>query len=100
MAVPWKEIVKTVGWARELWKSEAARPREVVDPKADADAQLLVLSRRIDELQKTNAEQAKLMKVLAEEMQSVARRATAGYRVAIVGLLLALAALALPWLLR
>jgi hypothetical protein len=100
MAVPWKEIVKTVGWARELWKSEAARPREVVDPNADAEAQLLALSRRIDELQKTNAEHAKLVKVLAEELQSVARRATTAYRIGIAGMLLAVGALLLAWLLR
>jgi hypothetical protein len=91
MAVPWKEIVKTVGWARDLWKHEAERPRAVVDPNADADSRLLALSRRIDELQATNAEQAKLMKVLAEELQGVARRATTAYRLAIAGVLLAIA---------
>ena len=97
--LPWKEILKTAtvvaSLAGSVWNKQGAKSKEVTDPNADVKSQLAALSRRLDDAQALGTEQAKLMQMLAEDLQSLAWRAAIGYWLGIAGLVLAAIALAI-----
>jgi len=97
-ALPWKEILKgatlVVSLARDLRKQQASEPRQPVDPTADVRSQLMALSKRVEGLEASGAEQAEVVKILADELQALARRAVVGYWAGIAGLVIALVSLA------
>lgn len=96
-ALPWKEILKgaalAVALARDLLKHQSSKPKEKVDPTSDAKSQLLALSKRMEATEAAGAEQAKLVKMLADELQALARRSVVGYWVGVAGLVVALTSL-------
>lgn len=97
-ALPWTEILKTaslaVSLARDLLKHQSAKPREIVDPNSDVKSQLLVLTKKLEAIEAASTEQAKVVSMLAEQVQSLARRAAIGYWIGIAGLALAAVAVA------
>ena len=105
-ALPWKQILKTAGvvasLAGGLWSKQGAKTKEVVDPQtaagADVRSQLALLAQRVERAEAMGVEQARLMKMLADDVQSLARRAAIGYWVGIAGLLVALVAIAIALL--
>jgi hypothetical protein len=96
-ALPWKEILKgatiAVSLTRDLMKARAAKPAQVTGEPSDPRAQLSALAQRVEALEATDAEQARVMKMLAEEMQGLARRAAIGYWIGVGGLVVAVAAI-------
>ena len=81
-----------VSLARDLSRHQSPKPREI-DSAADAKSQLEALSRRLEAAEAAGAEQAKLVKMLADELEALARRAVVGWWVGIAGLVIALGAL-------
>jgi hypothetical protein len=100
--LPWKEILKTAtvvaSLAGGLWKKQGGKTRDLVDPDADVKSQLATLSQRIDQVEAMGVEQARLMQMLADDVQSLARRAAIGYWVGIAGLVVAVGAIAIALL--
>jgi hypothetical protein len=105
-ALPWKEILRgatlAVSLAGNLIKGSSSRPKAppqaTTQPAPDPQAQLAALARRIESLESSTQEQAKVVQLLAEEVQNLTRRAMTGYRIGIAGVVLALAALAVAFL--
>lgn len=103
MAVPWRTILKAlpavVGTAEMAWSRLSSKPKEPpADPHADLRTQVDALSRRVQELEAAEAEQARLMAELAEQVEAIARRAARGAWIAWAGVGLAAAALAVALL--
>jgi hypothetical protein len=97
--LPWKEILKTAtvvaSLAGGLWNKQGGKSKDLVDPEADVKSQLAMLSQRIDQVEAMGVEQARLMQMLADDVQSLARRAAIGYWVGIAGLVVAAIAIAI-----
>ena len=99
-AISWKAILKAlpmvVVTAKELWNYWSSRPRTApVDPNADMTTQLVSVGERLAALESAEAAQAKLVSQMAEQLQGIARRASAAYWLGLSGLLLACLALLL-----
>jgi len=96
-AVPWKEILRTLpvilDGANRLWKYWSAKKGQALDPKADFKTQLLELGERLSALESAEAEQAKLVAEVAEQLQAVARRASMTYWLALGALVVSCATL-------
>ena len=95
-ALPWKEILKgatlAVSLARDLMKREPARAKAAGDTPSDPRAQLAALGQRVEALEISDEQQAKVVKMLAEEVQGLARRAMVGYWVGMAGLVVGIVA--------
>lgn len=93
-ALPWKEILRgatlVVSLARDLIKHQASKPKQTAEAVSDSRSQLTSLAQRLDSLDVSREEHAKVMKMLAEEVQSLARRAMIGYWIGVGGLVLGL----------
>ncbi len=97
-AIPWREILRllplVVATAEKIWKQVASKPKEPpVDPNADAKSQVATLAERLIQIEATQTEQAKLMSLVAEQLQGIARRAAMGYWLGLSGLVLSCLAL-------
>lgn len=97
-SLPWKDILKgatlAVSLARDVMKHQSAKPaKDAAAP--DPESPLGLLAQRIEVLEASSQEQAQVVKVLAEEVQSLARRAMIGYWVGFAGVVLAIIAIAL-----
>jgi len=92
-AIPWKMILEAlpamVVTARQLWKHWSSRPQPApIDPAADAKTQLVSLAERLATLEGAEAEQARLMSQIAEQLQGIAHRASIAYWLGLSALLL------------
>jgi hypothetical protein len=96
-ALPWKEILRgatlVVSLARDLIKHQPGKPRQTADASSDPKSQLVGLTQRLEALEGSRDEHAKVMKMLADEVQSLARRAMIGYWIGVGGLAVALASI-------
>lgn len=103
-ALPWKEIIKgatlAVSLARDVMKQQSSKPREPIAAPQDPEERHAILAQRLEALEASAQEQARVMKVLAEEVQSLARRAMIGYWVGFGGVVLAIAAIVLAVVLQ
>jgi hypothetical protein len=101
-ALPWKEILRgatlAASLARGLFKHQSAKPRQVSDDRPDPQARLQELTQRLEATEAAAQEQAKVINLLAEEVQSLARRALVGYRIGAAGLIVAVVAVAVALL--
>jgi hypothetical protein len=101
-AVPWKEIYKAlpvvVTAAERIWEKLASKPTEpAVDSSADLRAQVGALRTLLQEQQAAQAEQAKVVAQLAEQLQAIARRSARAYWLGVAGLGLGCLALVITW---
>jgi hypothetical protein len=98
-ALPWKDILKgatlAVSLARDVMKHQKAKPKPPADAGSGADLDVAALAQRLEALETSSAEQAQVVKVLAEEVQVLARRAMVGYWLGVAGLVVAVIAVAL-----
>lgn len=98
-AVPWKEILRAVPYLVDGAKTVlklASKPKEPpIDPAADLRTQLGTLAERVQENENAQTEQAKVVALLAEQLQAIARRSARGYWLAVTGLGLSIVALAI-----
>jgi hypothetical protein len=103
-ALPWREIIKgatlAVSLARDVMKHQSSQPKQSLEATGDPKSQLGMLTERTEALEASAAEQAQVVKVLAEEVQSLARRAMIGYWVGVAGVVLGIAAIALAIVLQ
>ncbi|MES2938802.1 MAG: hypothetical protein V4864_14035 [Pseudomonadota bacterium] len=79
--------------ARDLIRHQSSKPRQSAEPASDPKSQLVSLTRRVEALESSRDEHAKVMKMLADEVQSLARRAMIGYWIGVGGLVVALASI-------
>jgi len=95
--LPWKEILKgatlAVSLARDLMKHQSGKPRQTAEVASDPKSQIAGLGRRLEALESSSEEHAKVMKMLADELQSLARRAMIGYWIGVAGVVVAVAAM-------
>lgn len=99
-AIPWKVILKAlpavVVTAKALWNHWSSRPKTaLVGPDADVRTQLASAAERLAALESAETDQARLVSQIAEQLQGIARRASAAYWLGLSGLLLSCAALLL-----
>jgi hypothetical protein len=98
-ALPWREIIKgatlAVSLARDVMKHQSNKPKQSVEATGDPKSQVEVLAQRLEAMEASAGEQAQVVKVLAEEVQSLARRAMIGYWVGVAGVVLGVIAIAL-----
>jgi hypothetical protein len=99
-AIPWKAILKAlpvvVLTAREMWTQWSSRPKKaLVDPNADVRTQLASVAERLTALENAETDQARLVSLMAEQLQGIARRTAVAYWLGLGGLLLACVALLL-----
>ena len=98
-ALPWKDIIKgaslAVSLARDVMKHQKSRPKPPEEAAAESEPELAAVLRRLDALEASGAEQARVLKLLAEEVQVLARRAMVGYWLGVGGLVAAVVAIAL-----
>ncbi len=96
-ALPWKEILRgatlVAALARDLMKRQSGKPRQGAEAASDPKSQLVALTQRLEALEGSREEHAKVMKMLAEEVQGLARRAMIGYWIGVGGLVAALASI-------
>ena len=101
-ALPWKEILRgatlVVSLARDLIMHQSSKPKPTPQAESDPKSQLDVLGQRLEALEGSREEHAKVVKLLAEEVQSLARRAMIGYWIGVAGLVVGLAAIVLSLL--
>lgn len=98
-ALPWKEIIKgaalAVSLARDVMKHQKSRPKPPEEAAAEGDPQFAALLQRLEVMEASSAQQAQVVKLLAEEVQVLARRAMVGYWLGVGGLVAAVIAIAL-----
>lgn len=98
-ALPWKEIIKgatiAVSLARDVMKHQKSRPQPPEEPGAAGDPQFAGLLQRLDAIESSSTQQAQVVKLLAEEVQVLARRAMVGYWLGVAGLVAGVIAIAL-----
>jgi hypothetical protein len=101
-AVPWRKILTAlplvVTTADKAWKALASRKEPPVDPAADLKTQLAELAARVQENDAAQAEQAKVVAQIAEQLEAVANRSARGYRLAWLALAIACVAMAIALL--
>jgi len=101
-ALPWKEILKgatlAVSLTRDLIKHQSSRPNQLAEAGSDPSSELAGLLQRVDALEIAGEAQAKVISLLAQEVQSLARRAMIGYWIGVAGLVVAVAAVAVSFL--
>jgi hypothetical protein len=98
-ALPWRKIltalpyvVATADKARKALSSKGEPP---VDPAADLKTQLTELAARVHDIEVAQAEQAKVVAEIAEQLEAVANRSARGYRLAWAAFVVACVALVL-----
>jgi hypothetical protein len=98
-AIPWKQIFQAlpviVEGAKALLKMTSKPKEPPLDPTQDLRAQLGTVVDRLSATEAAQAEQAKVVAEIAEQLQSIAIRSARGYWMAIAGLLVAFTSLAI-----
>lgn len=101
-AVPWRKILTAlpyvVATADKARKALSSRSEPPVDPTADLKTQLAELAARVQENETAQAEQAKVVALIAEQLEALANRAARGYRLAWVAVATACVAVAVALL--
>lgn len=98
-AIPWKELIRAlpilVSTADKLWKL-ASRPKEPpINPRADLNIQVASIGERLVATENTQIEQAEVLRSVAAQLQTVARRTAIAYWLGVAGLALACLSLAI-----
>ena len=93
-AVPWKEILRAlpvvVSTADKLWRALSSKSKEPpVDPAADLKTQIGELASRFQENEVVQTEQAKVVAMMAEQIQALAARSARSYWLSFAALVLA-----------
>ncbi|HEY8607657.1 MAG TPA: hypothetical protein VIM12_11145 [Noviherbaspirillum sp.] len=98
--IPWKELIKLVPTVvaatrdlRNKWGSKQQAPE--VDPHAEVKTQIATVTQRLATLESAGAEQADVMKQIAEQLQGVSAGLAETARRATTALWTGLAALAI-----
>lgn len=99
-AIAWKTILKAlptiVVAAKDLWDYWSSRQKTApIDPNADLKTQMAAVAEKLAALEGAEADQAKLVSQIAEQLQGIARRASVAYWLGLSSLLLSCAALLL-----
>jgi hypothetical protein len=98
-ALPWRKILTAlpyvVATADKARKALSSRSEPPVDPTADLKTQLAELAKRVHDNEVAQAEQAKVVAEIAEQLEAVANRAARGYRLAWAAFAIACVALVL-----
>jgi hypothetical protein len=85
-SLPWRKILTAlplvVTTADKAWKALATKKEPPVDPTADLKTQLAELAQRVQDNDVAQAEQAKVVAQIAEQLEAVANRSARGYRLA------------------
>ena len=101
-AVPWRKILTAlplvVTTADKAWKALASKKEPPVDPTADLKTQLSELAARVQENEFAQAQQAKVVALIAEQLEAVATRSARGYRLAWIALVISCVAVAVAFL--
>ena len=96
-ALPWRKILTAlpyvVATADKARKALSSRSEPPVDPTADLKTQLAELAARVQENDAAQAEQAKLVASIAEQLEAVAERSARTSRIAWAALIVAVIAL-------
>jgi hypothetical protein len=95
-AIPWAQILKALPFvvqgAKTVLKMSSTPKEPGIDPTQNLREQLASLAARVDGVEAAQAEQAKVLAQVAEQLQAIAIRAARGYWLAVGAL--ALSALA------
>ena len=76
-------------------KHQKSKPKPAGEAVAETEPELAALLQRLEGLEASSVEQAQVLKVLADEVQVLARRAMVGYWLGVGGLVAAVVAIAL-----
>jgi hypothetical protein len=98
-AIPWTQILKALPYVVDGAKTVlkmTSKPKEApLDPAQDLREQLASLAERIEATDAAQAEQAKVLAQVAEQLQAIAIRAARGYWLAVGALGLSALAVAI-----
>lgn len=101
-AVPWRKILTALPYvvaaADKTRKALSSRSEPPVDPTADLKTQLAELAARVQENETAQAEQAKVVAEIAEQLEALANRSARGYRLAWIAVAISCVALAVALL--
>lgn len=96
-ALPWRKILTAlpyvVATADKARKALSSRSEPPVDPTADLKTQIEELAQRVHDNEVAQAEQAKVVALIAEQLEAVAERSARTSRVAWAALIVAVVAL-------